>query len=67
MLEGEVMNGPYLIEMPASPSGLYRTQGTKVFAPDGTELTNILGVRVELEPNSIPVAYIKVPVHVGHR
>lgn len=65
VLEGEVMNGPYRIEMPAPQGkGIRSVQGTKIITPDGVELPCVLGVRVELDVNEIPVAYIKVPVRI---
>ena len=60
-------NGPYLIELPANGGKVSNAQGAKVYAPDGTQLTNILGARIELAPNEVLVAYIKVPVRVVER
>ena len=46
------------------PKGQQRSQGTKVYAPDGRELTGVLGVDVSVQTAELITAQIRVHVVV---
>lgn len=52
----------YLFKLPSpqSDDGVISSRVTRVFAPDGTELPFVLGIKFEAESDNFVVAYIKV-------
>lgn len=53
-----------IIELPSKKEsdGMRVSNGTKVFLADGTEIEGVTGVNVEINPDSIIEAVIRIPV-----